>query len=74
MVKLIKFFDDIEIHDFAFGFFPTASVPTVGPFGEDVDPKFGVGMDFATFSTGIFNSGNHGETFHADVSGVRFVT
>ena len=74
MIKTVEFFHEVEIFDFASGFVPTSFGPTVGPFGEDVDPEFRVGVDFAAFFAGVFDGGNHGGAFHADVGGVCVAT
>lgn len=70
MVECIEFLDEVEIFDGARFFAPVVLGPGVGPFGEDVEPKFGISVNFATFYSGVFNSGNQGGAFHADIGGI----
>lgn len=57
--------------DFAAGgFLPAFCLPAGRPFCKDVDPEFGVGVDFAGFLVGKFERGEDGVGLHADVSGL----
>ena len=74
LVEPVELLDEVEILDFAAFFMPIIGGPGGGPFGENVDPKFGIGVDFAGFIAGELNGGDEGVALHADVGGVAGVT
>ena len=76
LIQIVEFLDEVEILDFALLLFPAVALPGRGPFGEDVDPKFGVGVDFYWFvcHDGELDSLADGGAFHADVGGVGLST
>lgn len=66
----MEFFYEVEVLDGAAFFAPVVRGPLVAPFGEDVDPKFGIGVDFAAFGAGKFDGGDKSPSLHADIGGM----
>ena len=46
LVEFVEFLDEVEIFDLAGFFGPAVFLPGGSPFGKDIDPKFGIGVDF----------------------------
>ncbi len=74
VVECVEFANEVEILDGAGFFVPTIGGPAVGPFGKDVEPKFRISVDFATFVPSVFNGSDEGGAFHANISSVLVAT
>ena len=51
---------------------PAIGSPSGGPFGDGIDPKFGIGMDFDGLFFCKLDGFFDGGAFHTDVGGVWF--
>ncbi len=70
LVEFVELFDEIQVFNLAGGLAPAMGLPIGSPFGQNVDPKFGIRVDLAAFISGIFNGGNHGGSLHTNIGGI----
>lgn len=74
LIELVELLDEFEILDGAGFLLPAVTLPGGSPFGEDIDPKFGVGVDLDLLACSELDGLSDGGAFHADVGGVFATT
>ena len=69
---MVELLDEVEIFDLAGFLGPMILFPGGSPFGKDIDPKFGVGMNLDWFvsSGSVLDSGFDSGGFHTNIGGV----
>ncbi len=63
----VEFLDEVEVFDLAGGFTPVVFCPLGGPFGGNIYPELGVGVDFAGLAFRLFDGVDDGGGLHAVV-------